>query len=57
MTQTRPNVKTSSSGSSARPSALDRYFGITEHGSTIPRELRAGLTTWLTMSYIIFVNP
>ena len=36
---------------------IDRYFGITAHGSTIPRELRAGFTTWLTMSYIIFVNP
>ncbi len=36
---------------------LDRYFGITAAGSTIPVELRAGLTTFLTMSYIIFVNP
>ena len=40
-----------------RRSFLDRFFGITEHGSTIPRELRAGFTTWLTMSYVIFVNP
>jgi AGZA family xanthine/uracil permease-like MFS transporter len=40
-----------------RKSVVDRYFGITAHGSTIPRELRAGFTTWLTMSYIIFVNP
>ena len=40
-----------------RVSGIDRYFGITAHGSTIPRELRAGFTTWLTMSYIIFVNP
>lgn len=38
-------------------SGFDRYFGITAHGSTIPRELRAGFTTWLTMSYILFVNP
>ena len=36
---------------------VDRYFGITAQGSTIPRELRAGFTTWLTMSYILFVNP
>lgn len=36
---------------------IDRYFGITAHGSTVPRELRAGLTTFLTMSYILFVNP
>ncbi|ADV67617.1 NCS2 family permease [Deinococcus maricopensis] len=38
-------------------SGLDRYFGISEHGSTVRRELRAGLTTFLTMSYILFVNP
>jgi AGZA family xanthine/uracil permease-like MFS transporter len=37
--------------------ALERYFGIARSGSTIPRELRAGLTTFLTMSYVLFVNP
>lgn len=36
---------------------LDRFFGISAVGSTVPVELRAGLTTFLTMSYIIFVNP
>ena len=36
---------------------LERYFGIARVGSTIPRELRAGLTTFLTMSYVLFVNP
>ena len=36
---------------------LDRYFGISASGSTIPRELRAGLTTFLTMSYVLLVNP
>ncbi|UNX53687.1 NCS2 family permease [Georgenia sp. TF02-10] len=36
---------------------LDRFFGITAAGSTVPRELRAGFTTFLTMSYILFVNP
>ena len=36
---------------------IDRYFGIQAAGSTIPRELRAGLTTFLTMSYVLFVNP
>lgn len=38
-------------------SGIDRYFGITAQGSTIRREVRAGFTTWLTMSYILFVNP
>lgn len=36
---------------------LDRFFGLTEQGTTVQRELRAGLTTFLTMSYILFVNP
>lgn len=36
---------------------LERYFGIAAAGSSIPRELRAGLTTFLTMSYALFVNP
>ncbi|WP_339097531.1 NCS2 family permease [Deinococcus sp. VB142] len=43
--------------SSVPRSGLDRFFEITAHGSTIPREIRAGLTTFLTMSYILFVNP
>ena len=36
---------------------MDAYFGITRAGSTVSRELRAGLTTFLTMSYVLFVNP
>lgn len=36
---------------------LDRYFGITESGSSLRIEARAGFTIFLTMSYILFVNP
>jgi AGZA family xanthine/uracil permease-like MFS transporter len=36
---------------------IDRYFGIAAAGSTVPRELRAGVTTFLTMSYVLVVNP
>ena len=36
---------------------IDRYFGITAAGSNVPREVRAGLTTFLTMSYVLLVNP
>jgi AGZA family xanthine/uracil permease-like MFS transporter len=36
---------------------LDRYFHVTERGSTIRTEVIAGAATWLTMAYIIFVNP
>jgi AGZA family xanthine/uracil permease-like MFS transporter len=38
-------------------SALDRYFKITERGSTVERELRGGLTTFFTMAYIVVLNP
>lgn len=37
--------------------ALDRYFQVTQSGSTLGREARAGVTTFLTMAYILFVNP
>jgi adenine/guanine/hypoxanthine permease len=41
----------------APPSFLDRYFGLSEHGTTPRTEMVAGVTTFLTMAYIIFVNP
>ncbi len=36
---------------------LDVWFLISERGSTIKREVLGGLTTFLTISYVIFVNP
>lgn len=36
---------------------LDNYFEISKAGSNIRTEVVAGLTTFLTMAYIIFVNP
>ncbi len=36
---------------------LQAYFGFKEHRTTIRTEVLAGLTTFLTMAYIIFVNP
>ena len=36
---------------------LEKLFKLREHGTTVKTELIAGLTTFLTMSYIIFVNP
>ena len=38
-------------------SVLDRTFGLTAAGTSVPTELRAGLATFLTMAYIMFVNP
>ncbi|MGE4299481.1 MAG: NCS2 family permease [Desulfovibrionaceae bacterium] len=36
---------------------LKHYFHLDELGTTIPRECLAGLTTFVTMAYIIVVNP
>ncbi|MBA2634346.1 MAG: NCS2 family permease [Chloroflexi bacterium] len=35
---------------------LDGFFKLTERGTTVGRELRAGLATFMVMAYIIFVN-
>ena len=35
---------------------LDSYFKISERGSSIGTEIRAGVTTFLVMAYILFVN-
>ncbi|MER5973030.1 NCS2 family permease [Streptomyces sp. NPDC002055] len=36
---------------------LDRFFKISERGSTISREIRGGLATFFAMAYIIVLNP
>jgi AGZA family xanthine/uracil permease-like MFS transporter len=36
---------------------LERFFKLRAHGTTTRTELIAGLTTFLTMAYIVFVNP
>ncbi|MFF8284927.1 NCS2 family permease [Streptomyces albus] len=38
-------------------SAFDRFFRISERGSTVSRELRGGLATFFAMAYIIVLNP
>ena len=40
-----------------RMSGLDRFFKISERGSSVRTEIVAGVATWLTMAYILFVNP
>ena len=46
-----------STQTSTRAGSLDRFFGITERGSTVARELRGGLVTFVTMVYIVVLNP
>jgi AGZA family xanthine/uracil permease-like MFS transporter len=36
---------------------LERYFGFAEHQTTWRIEVLSGITTFVTMAYIIFVNP
>ena len=36
---------------------LNRYFELERYGTTVRTEVMAGLTTFLTMAYIAFVNP
>src|SRR4051812_39834115 len=43
--------------SASSGSFLDRYFGLTRHGTDVRTEFIAGVTTFLTMVYIVFVNP
>src|SRR6187397_2471816 len=38
-------------------SALDRFFRFKENGTTLRRDTAAGVTTFIVMAYIIFVNP
>lgn len=38
------------------PERLDAFFRISERGSTVAQELRAGAVTFVTMAYILIVN-
>jgi len=61
MTQADPSSLPSSppsSGAVAAPrSGFDRFFQISERGSTLSRELRGGLVTFFSMCYIVVLNP
>lgn len=60
MPQSSP-VSTPESGSTrvqpGSTSGLDRFFQISERGSTLTREVRGGVVTFFTMAYIIVLNP
>ena len=36
---------------------LDRLFHLRENGTTVKTEIMAGITTFMTMAYILVVNP
>ena len=37
--------------------SLDRFFGLKAHGTNVKTEVIAGFTTFMTMAYILIVNP
>lgn len=45
------------SATNAQLSPLDRFFKISKRGSTVAREVRGGLVTFFSMSYILVLNP
>ncbi|MDR2377896.1 MAG: NCS2 family permease [Bifidobacteriaceae bacterium] len=49
--------KSASSAQAPARGPIDRFFKITERGSTIGQEIRGGLVTFFAMSYIIVLNP
>ncbi|GAA4059694.1 NCS2 family permease [Agromyces indicus] len=52
-TEHRPEPESPSRGGGA----LDRYFEITKRGSSISAEVRGGIVTFVTMAYIVILNP
>ncbi|MFD5795364.1 NCS2 family permease [Streptomyces diastatochromogenes] len=44
-------------GGSPAYGAVDRYFRISERGSSLAREIRGGFATFFAMAYIIVLNP
>jgi AGZA family xanthine/uracil permease-like MFS transporter len=51
-------MSSQTTSSSTRPiTGLDRYFSITERGSSLSREVRGGIVTFVAMVYIVVLNP
>ena len=63
MTSTPPAPTESAEATGTAPpeaepkNALDRFFEITRRGSTIGTEVRGGIVTFVTMAYIVILNP
>ncbi|MDR2322396.1 NCS2 family permease [Microbacterium sp. NPDC089698] len=54
-----PPLKTGATSTiEAEPkNGFDRFFSITRRGSTVGREIRGGIVTFVTMAYIVILNP
>jgi len=56
---TAPNApdETANTETPEPKNGFDRFFEITKRGSTIPAEIRGGVVTFVTMAYIVILNP
>ncbi|WKX73144.1 NCS2 family permease [Streptomyces sp. XD-27] len=56
-----PRTSPEDAATGSRPSAgrswLDRYFHISDRGSSVANEVRGGITTFMAMCYILLLNP
>ena len=52
-----PENETGSPNQAQRKSLIDRYFKLTANQTTVRQEMLGGLTTFVTMAYIVVVNP
>lgn len=50
-------ISKSQENQNSRVGLLERLFKLSEHKTNVKTELMAGLTTFVTMSYIMFLNP
>lgn len=50
-------MKEESTISNAPKSGLEGFFALSENGTNVKTKILAGLTTFVTMAYILFVNP
>ncbi|MFI5531456.1 NCS2 family permease [Kitasatospora sp. NPDC051853] len=56
--QAQPTAVSPEPSTTPQPSGpLDRFFKISERGSTLAREVRGGVATFFTMAYILVLNP
>ncbi|CAL9447173.1 NCS2 family permease [Streptomyces atacamensis] len=52
-----PGTPGNDPGTRSPGNGIDRFFKISERGSTVGRELRGGLATFFAMAYIVVLNP
>ncbi|HSR22758.1 MAG TPA: solute carrier family 23 protein, partial [Candidatus Eisenbacteria bacterium] len=58
MSGSNPSTLTAERSTATPPKrGLDDFFKISERGSSVAREVRGGLATFITMAYIVVLNP